>query len=227
MNSLSKKPSLLHNKTKGGSYIDSIKWWIIFWVSALSIIAIGVFSYNEYYTPIPVVSEWQILTADTFNQLIKNVEKLNLENEVFVAYDAKWIDWPNLWFPNGGDVGVFIPTWVNISDYKWWRVWVFIGLDGGFVSPMQVVLTNWTSINPDNAPNLNNLIIWDPVTNWWETTTSSIASFNFHLTQDGEVKLSQRNAFTINRSTSKIVDDRQANIANSRLYKIEFTNNPR
>jgi hypothetical protein len=56
--------------------LNSLKHWVMFWVGALVTIVIWGFAYNLTYTKVDYVSSWQSLTADTFNQLITNVEYL-------------------------------------------------------------------------------------------------------------------------------------------------------
>jgi hypothetical protein len=84
--------------------LENFKSWIIIWMWFLLTITIWVFSYEKYYVNIDNVTSWWLLTADTFNQLIENVESLNTRLER--QEDMLFVSWQ------------FTNTWLMANSWK-------------------------------------------------------------------------------------------------------------
>jgi hypothetical protein len=223
--------------------LNTLKHWLVFWIGALLAMIIGVFAYD--YVQLENVVSWQPLTASWFNQLLENVgylkskndelnEKINTlswklaESDVFVAYDAEWVDWPNLWLPDWWWKGSIIQIGNSKENYKWWRVWIYVNTDGSNSVTKALIMSNWAKIAWHSS---NNVIIWDPVWNlpntWnWFTSQLAAASFNIIMSSTGSVQIYQLWNIRMESGTN-IITNLWTNIADTRIYRVEFTNNPK
>jgi hypothetical protein len=140
--------------------LNPIKHWIMFWISALVIIFIWIFAYNQDYTPINYVSSWSILTSDIFNQLLINVESLKDEN-IELKNTINTLSWTTK---------MIVPDYTNMETIN--RIPFESLQTGRLVSRSKV--GNWTA-------DKNWFVYLEWIAKWWSWSTNNFVNIRFYV----------------------------------------------